>query len=156
MQIQTADRMQRASIRDSMNLIRDVLTKVPVKVGGGRAPRQPLEQCGKHLAGWPAGLHRLLPANRHAVLLPLASHTSLPPSLPPLPSLQLEPGSKEELQHRRNLKHADKADRAFAKEPLAVRLVQEKHLLPPEVHSRLRRACGLPAGGRRGVQLLQG
>lgn len=34
MQIQTADRMQRASIRDSMNLIRDVLTKVPVKVGG--------------------------------------------------------------------------------------------------------------------------
>ena len=64
--------------------------------------------------------------------------------------LQLEPGSKEELQHRRNLKHADKADRAFAKEPLAVRLVQEKHLLPPEVHSRLRRACGLPAGGQQG------
>lgn len=28
-----------------------------------------------------------------------------------------------------------------------MRLVQEKHLLPPEVHSRLRRACGLPAGG---------
>jgi len=66
--------------------------------------------------------------------------------------LQLEPGSKEELQHRRNLKHADKADRAFAKEPLAVRLVQEKHLRRPGGHAGVGGAWGRPGGQAAGVQ----